>query len=43
MLFPITLEKGADDQNGNEPVRLAKRVVTEARWEKMEQGQLGLA
>lgn len=44
MLFPITLEKGAKDQNGTEPLNLAKGVVTEARGtKKMEQGQVGLA
>lgn len=34
MLFPITLENGAKDQNGTEPLHLAKGVVTEARREK---------
>lgn len=43
MVSPITLEKGAQDQNETEPVHLAKGVVTEARGKQMEQGQVGLA
>lgn len=39
MLFPITLEKSAKDQNGTEPVHLAKGQ----EGKKMEQGQIGLA
>lgn len=36
MLFPVTLERGAKDQNGTEPVHLAKGVVTEARGKKWD-------
>lgn len=38
MLFPITLERGAKDQNGIGPGRLAKGVVTETRGEKKWNG-----
>lgn len=39
MLFPVTLEKGAKDQNGTEPVRLAEGVVTEARGKKWDRAR----
>ncbi len=41
--FSNNTREGAKDQNGIEPLHLAKGVVTEARGEKMEQGQVGLA